>query len=89
MVYLIAASIKCAFEAGKQGGAANSVMLFSVLITYGCEYFLSYFVYLLTFPSIVYAISSLLAFDPWHMFTSFVPYLLLSPMYINILNMLV
>ena len=28
----------------------------------------------------------MLAFDPWHMITSFLQYLLLSPMYINILN---
>ncbi|EGO00075.1 glycosyltransferase family 2 protein [Serpula lacrymans var. lacrymans S7.3] len=34
----------------------------------------------------VYAFSSLLAFDPWHLFTSFIQYLLLSPTYINILN---
>ncbi|TFK26540.1 chitin synthase [Coprinopsis marcescibilis] len=34
----------------------------------------------------LYAFSSLLAFDPWHMFTSFIPYLLLSPTYINVLN---
>ncbi|KAJ7925246.1 glycosyltransferase family 2 protein [Mycena leptocephala] len=34
----------------------------------------------------VYASSSILAFDPWHMLTSFIPYLLLSPTYINILN---
>ncbi|KAF5316916.1 hypothetical protein D9611_003857 [Ephemerocybe angulata] len=34
----------------------------------------------------LYAFSSFLALDPWHMFTSFIPYLLLSPMYINILN---
>ncbi|KAI0071473.1 glycosyltransferase family 2 protein [Panus rudis PR-1116 ss-1] len=34
----------------------------------------------------VYFSSSLLSFDPWHMFTSFIPYLLLSPTYINILN---
>ncbi|KAL6300445.1 chitin synthase-domain-containing protein [Sparassis latifolia] len=34
----------------------------------------------------VYCFSSLLAFDPWHIFTSFIPYLLLSPTYINILN---
>ncbi|KAL0956300.1 hypothetical protein HGRIS_002457 [Hohenbuehelia grisea] len=34
----------------------------------------------------LYAFSSVLALDPWHMFTSFVPYLLLSPTYINILN---
>ncbi|KAJ7072377.1 glycosyltransferase family 2 protein [Mycena amicta] len=34
----------------------------------------------------VYAASSILAFDPWHMLTSFIPYMLLSPTYINILN---
>lgn len=39
--------------------------------------------------SVVYAFSSFLALDPWHMFTSFVPYILLSPMYINVLNMCV
>ncbi|TCD70328.1 hypothetical protein EIP91_003957 [Steccherinum ochraceum] len=34
----------------------------------------------------VYFFSSILAFDPWHMITSFIPYLLLSPAYIIILN---
>ncbi|PCH43373.1 glycosyltransferase family 2 protein [Wolfiporia cocos MD-104 SS10] len=34
----------------------------------------------------VYVLASLLALDPWHIFTSFIPYLLLSPTYINILN---
>ncbi|KAI0786713.1 glycosyltransferase family 2 protein [Abortiporus biennis] len=34
----------------------------------------------------VYFSSSVLAFDPWHMFTSFIPYLLFSPTYTNILN---
>ncbi|KAI8972260.1 hypothetical protein BD414DRAFT_500722 [Trametes punicea] len=33
-----------------------------------------------------YAASSVLAFDPWHMFTSFIPYMLLSPTYVNILQ---
>ncbi|KAF9556711.1 glycosyltransferase family 2 protein, partial [Agrocybe pediades] len=69
MVYMIVASIVCAVQAGQQGGTANSVMLFSIIITYG-----------------LYAFSSLLAFDPWHMITSFLPYMLLSPMYINVLN---
>ncbi|KAF8902893.1 chitin synthase-domain-containing protein [Gymnopilus junonius] len=69
MLYMIIASIVCAVQAARQGGAANSVMLFSVLVTYG-----------------LYACSSLLAFDPWHMFTSFLPYMLLSPMYIYVLN---
>ncbi|KAJ7218117.1 chitin synthase [Mycena pura] len=69
MVYMLSASIVCALTAARQGGGANSVMLFSVVITYGA-----------------YASSSILAFDPWHMITSFVPYMLLSPTYINILN---
>ena len=35
----------------------------------------------------VYLFASILAFDPWHMLTSFLPYMLLSPSYINVLNM--
>ena len=34
----------------------------------------------------MYLIASLLFFDPWHMFTCFVQYILLTPTYINILN---
>ncbi|RPD57628.1 glycosyltransferase family 2 protein [Lentinus tigrinus ALCF2SS1-7] len=34
----------------------------------------------------MYAVSSVLAFDPWHMLTSFIPYMLLSPTYVNILQ---
>ncbi|KAG9127518.1 hypothetical protein FRC07_012805 [Ceratobasidium sp. 392] len=34
----------------------------------------------------VYFLSSLLAFDPWHLLTSAVPYFLLAPLYINMLN---
>ena len=34
----------------------------------------------------VYVAASILAMDPWHMLTSFVPYLLLSATYINIIN---
>ncbi|EJD42686.1 glycosyltransferase family 2 protein [Auricularia subglabra TFB-10046 SS5] len=34
----------------------------------------------------MYIASSLIAFDPWHLFTSFLQYLLVSPMYINVLN---
>ncbi|KAJ2922212.1 hypothetical protein H1R20_g14889, partial [Candolleomyces eurysporus] len=69
MIYMVVAAIACAIQAAKQGGTANTTMVFSVLITYG-----------------LYAFSSLLALDPWHMFTSFIPYMFLSPMYINILN---
>ena len=35
---------------------------------------------------ILYFVISFLFFDPWHMFTSFIQYLLLTPTYINILN---
>lgn len=89
MVYLIIASVACAIQAGRQGGTTNSVMIFSILLTYGCEFFIAtksnHCKYLTSIS--VYAFSSLLAFDPWHMITSFIPYMLLSPMYINVLNM--
>jgi chitin synthase len=35
---------------------------------------------------VLWFVVSFLFFDPWHMFTSFVQYLLLSPTYINVLN---
>ena len=34
----------------------------------------------------LYIVASLLYFEPWHMFTSFIQYLLISPSYINIMN---
>ncbi|ORY76991.1 glycosyltransferase family 2 protein [Protomyces lactucae-debilis] len=34
----------------------------------------------------LYLVASILYFEPWHMFTSFIQYLLISPSYINILN---
>lgn len=65
-------------------------MWFSILVTYGGEpnYFYSKKpLFELNSPCAVYTVASFLALDPWHMFTSFIPYLLLSPTYINILNM--
>src|SRR5262249_12417028 len=35
---------------------------------------------------LLYFVVSFLFLDPWHMFTSFIQYLLLTPTYINILN---
>jgi chitin synthase len=35
---------------------------------------------------LLYFLVSFLFFDPWHMFTSFIQYLLLTPTYVNILN---
>lgn len=34
----------------------------------------------------LYIVASLIHFDPWHMLTSFIQYLLLAPSYINVLN---
>lgn len=34
----------------------------------------------------IYFAASFMALDPWHMFTSFIPYIILSPMYLNILT---
>jgi chitin synthase len=36
MLYMIIASIECAIQAAQQGGTANSVMLLSIAVTYGC-----------------------------------------------------
>ena len=85
---MIIASIKCAVQAARQGGTANSVMLLSMAVTYGCTFMTYIYISLLRVNVfLVYVLSSLLAFDPWHMVTSFVPYIFLSPAYINILNM--
>jgi chitin synthase len=35
---------------------------------------------------ILYFLSSFLFLDPWHMFTSFLPYIFMAPGYTNILN---
>jgi len=35
MIYMLSAAIACSVQAAHQGGTANSVMLFSILITYG------------------------------------------------------
>lgn len=37
MLYLTFASIRVAIGAAQQGGAANSIMVFSVIVTYGCK----------------------------------------------------
>jgi len=90
MFYMIIASIACALEAAGQGGAANSIMLFSLLITYGCKCSCFSWIWPFAHQLIeVYALSSLLALDPWHMITSFIPYIFLSPTYVNILNVFV
>jgi chitin synthase len=51
----------------------NNKIFFAVIVSLAATYLL-------------YFIVSFLFLDPWHMFTSFVQYLLLTPTYINILN---
>lgn len=53
----------------------------------GNTYRVMLFSIIITYGS--WAASSLLAFDPWHMITSMLQYLLLSPFYVNLLNMYV
>src|ERR1700761_1834275 len=48
--------------------------IFSTLIVSMCSTYLLWFVV------------SFIFLDPWHMFTSFIQYLLMTPTYINILN---
>ncbi|KAH8119128.1 chitin synthase-domain-containing protein [Phellopilus nigrolimitatus] len=50
----------------------------------GALYSTQLFSVLITYGA--YTMSSLLALDPWHMMTSFVQYILLSPTYTNVLN---
>ncbi|KAB8233049.1 chitin synthase-domain-containing protein [Aspergillus alliaceus] len=35
---------------------------------------------------VMWFVASIIFFDPWHMFTSFIQYILLTPTYINVLN---
>lgn len=72
MVYLLFAAVQCARPsiAAARQG--------------GTAYHLMWFSIVIAYG--VYTVASFLAFDPWHMFTSFIPYLLLSPTYINILT---
>lgn len=88
MVYLIIASVLCGIAAASQSG--GSVVLLSIAVTYGGGFLCTTrFDEQITdcISHLVYVLSSLLAFDPWHLVTSFLQYLLLSPTYILVLSM--
>ncbi|KAI7298293.1 Chitin synthase [Hortaea werneckii] len=82
MSYLLFASIFITVKSVQQQVSENGFSfaqlftnkLFRTLIVSMCSTWL------------LYLISSILFFDPWHMFTCFLQYLLLTPTYINILN---
>lgn len=87
MVYLLFCAVMCAVKAADGGSVAFRTMVFSVIITYGGKGGRTEILEKLSDLLLVYFISGILAMDPWHLFTSFIPYLLLSPTYINVLNM--
>ncbi|KAI0152858.1 glycosyltransferase family 2 protein [Xylariaceae sp. FL1272] len=58
---------------------------FSISAIFQNEVFFSLVVSLLSTYG-VWLIASLLMFDPWHMLTSFVQYIILTPTYVNVLN---
>ena len=83
MVYLLFAAVWISVKAiqkevernsGITVGGVFANQLFRDLIVSLCSTYLLYF------------IASFMFFEPWHMFTSFPQYLLLSPSYINVLN---
>ncbi|KAL1998895.1 hypothetical protein VTN02DRAFT_5408 [Thermoascus thermophilus] len=51
----------------------TNTQFFSIIVSLGSTY-------------VMWLVASLLFFDPWHMVTSFLQYLLLTPTYINVLN---
>ena len=87
MVYLLFCAVMCAVKAADGGSVAFRTMVFSVIITYGGKRGRTGVAEKPSYLLPVYFISVILAMDPWHLFTSFIPYLLLSPTYINVLNM--
>jgi chitin synthase len=55
------------------GGVFSNAVFLDLIVSLGSTY-------------ILYFVASFMFFEPWHMFTSFIQYLLLSPSYINVLN---
>ena len=83
MVYLLFASVFITVKSVQQQIAANSGFSFALLFTNSL--FRTLIVSMLS-TWLLYFFASVLFLDPWHMATSFIQYLLLTPTYINILN---
>ncbi|CAO3637898.1 unnamed protein product [Cunninghamella blakesleeana] len=82
MIYAMFASIWIAYQAIRTGLESSSNI--SSLVFEGGPFRDIIISVAATYA--IYLISSIIFFDPWHMITSFVQYLLMSPSYINILN---
>lgn len=69
-IYMIACAVVCAIRAA---GNIQDQLFIRMIVSLAATYG-------------IYFAASFLALDPWHMFTSFLPYVILSPMYLNILT---
>jgi len=78
-VFITVKAIQAEVEQDKIDGGFNVTDLFKNKIFYTLIVSLAS-TYLLWF------VVSFLFFDPWHMFTSFIQYMILTPTYVNILN---
>ncbi|KAI9305734.1 chitin synthase 1 [Cunninghamella echinulata] len=82
MMYAMFASVWIAYQ-GVRSGLASSSSIASLVFEGGP---FRDIVISVAATYAIYLISSIIFFDPWHMITSFVQYLLMAPSYINILN---
>ncbi|KZF19069.1 glycosyltransferase family 2 protein [Xylona heveae TC161] len=82
MIYLIFASVFITVKSIQEELKEHH---FSVGQLFANKIFFNLMVSMLS-TYVLWFVSSLLFFDPWHMFTSFIQYLLMTPTYINILN---
>ena len=81
--YLLFAAIFITVKSVQKQISENGGFTFTMLFTN--RLFFTLVVSLLS-TYVLYLVASILFLDPWHMLTSFVQYLLLTPTYINILN---
>lgn len=83
MAYLIFATIYISVKSVKYAICENNG--FSVSLVFGNATFRDLVVSMLSTYAL-YIVSSLMFFEPWHLLTSFIQYLIISPSYINVLN---
>lgn len=79
-IFITVKSIEAEVEEQKTNKQA-----FSVSVLFSDSLFFTLIVSLAS-TYVLWFVVSFLFFDPWHMFTSFVQYLILTPTYINVLN---
>ena len=83
MTYLLFAAIYISVKSVEYSVCVNGG--FSVSLVFGNQTFRDLVVSMMSTYAL-YFVSAFLFFEPWHMLTSFVQYLLISPAYVNVLN---